>query len=301
MRKSSWRFPPSLFGNTSFRVNRPVIFVVFSILFFSSCYTFKQPVSPGKAAEKSTHKKAEPIGSLQDNPPAVDVKYFYKFPPRVIRVLKESVVAIQVSYPTIVDRILVRQVLKSSGLVVSNQMVVCASHAFGAEKAIWSSNETMCRIYDGENFFSCDLVSVDTSTDLAALKINTTGTGSIKFLKKPARFASAQDKRVMPDRFYALRLQPFGRNFYIPVLLGPYLEETNWVNEILRQTTFGMVSGSTLEGFSGGPLIGPDGKIYGILTEANSAHTYVSTTESVTEFIAETEQILRNQENKPAK
>ncbi|MEX1064172.1 MAG: serine protease [Candidatus Paceibacterota bacterium] len=230
--------------------------------------------------------------------PKIVVKYYYNFPAEVKDVLSNSIISVQVRTETMVGGVSEARDTTSTGFVVDNDgFVLAALHSFGDVPSAWLNNSTKVRIFDGTNYLDSSLIGIDPNADLVLIKVEGTNTPGVKFTKKAV--VMAENKDNLPDHFYAVRFMPFGPGLYLPVKLGQYLLETNVTGGHILPIMMGAVDGTIEEGFSGGPLIGPDGKIYGVIVRRGEAFTYVVPLERASEFIRKGIKMFKGEEATP--
>jgi hypothetical protein len=231
--------------------------------------------------------------------PRAVANYFYKFPPAVQKVLSDSMVGIEVTWQTSKRGLLDPKTKMATGFMVEDSIVLTALHTFSDIPEIWEANSTKIRICDGDNFFNAEILSVNAAYDLAAVVVGK-NENNAKFKKRTVVFASPQDKKNFPDNFYSFALSSLGKNLYFPIKLGQYVMETTLVDDDILPAMVGMVLGNAESGFSGAPLIGPDGTVFGVLSMASPAYTYVTPIEQVLNFLKETIRLRReNNFSKP--
>lgn len=172
----------------------------------------------------------------------------------------------------------------ATGFMVGDNTVLTSLHTFSDLPAVWPS--ALVRVYDGKDFFKVKMISANPSADLALLVIAEVE-GGVKFTKKPIRFADYVDKKKMPGHFYTFAFSTVGKDVYFPIKLGGYLMETNLIGNEVFPEPFGVVGGNVEKGFSGAPLIGSDGKVYGVVNRGSGAYVYVSTLEQIGSFLKE--------------
>lgn len=206
---------------------------------------------------------------------AATAQYFYKFPTNVQSVLRDSIVGVEVSSLSIWGGTKTTKVKSATGFSVGDNLILTSLHTFSNAPQTWFPAKI--RICDSQNFFNAKLVAVDPLVDLALILV--VDERGVKFSKKAVTFASSADKQNIPDHFFTFAFSTIGREIYFPMELGKYLMETNLIGNEILSFPLGVVSGNVEEGFSGAPLIGPDGKIYGVLSRKSDAYVYVTTLE----------------------
>jgi len=199
----------------------------------------------------------------------ITAQYFYKFPPHVQGVLTDSIVGIEISFQSVENNTVKTKIKSATGFLVGENVVLTSLHTFSDMPAIWP--HALVRIYDGRNFFGIRVVSANPSVDLALILVVEEENGA-KFSKKPITFADFADKQKMPDHFFSFAFSTVGKDVYFPIELGRYLMETNLVGSEIFPKPLGIVGGNIESGFSGAPLIGPDGRVYGVLSRGGDAY-----------------------------
>lgn len=245
-------------------------FLVFFLVFVLSLGA--QEVGKGDANDK------------ENKEPAAMARYFYKFPPHIQSVLTDSIVGVEVSLQSAENGTIKSKTKSATGFLVGRNTVLTSLHTFSDMPAAWPS--ATVRVYDGRNFFEVVKMSVKLSVDLALLVIAREN-GGAKFSKKPVRLADFADKQKIPSHFYTFAFSVTGENVYFPMELGRYLMETNLIGNETLPESFGVINGNTERGFSGAPLIGSDGKVYGVLSRRSDAYIYVTTLEQIGSFLKE--------------
>jgi S1-C subfamily serine protease len=218
-------------------------------------------------------------------------KRFYKLPVLVETVRQKSIVGIRVIIPRFNygnnssgphSFINVGIVAKDDGIIITS------AHTFGESQAEWYHENTSVFVYDESRAFTAKLIDLDPEADLAKIKIENLNEHMPPFSKKAALFATQREKELISDfkNFYSFGFWYIGGTAFIwPHILGPYLMETNLFDDTVQPLEFGVVSASAVGGLSGGALIGPDGKAYGIISRTTQIHVYVTSLEEVKKFI----------------
>ncbi len=233
------------------------------------------------------------------------VKYFYHFPSRVNSVITNSIVSVE-SYIVSVraDGAVVENNQSGTGFVVRKNWVMTSYHVLATEPSQLSDISLAVRVYDGHSFFPAKVIAIDFDDDLVILEVTETDLNNPKiiqhFNKTPVTFATKNDIRRMPRNFYTFRRFP-GQGVYSPLRLGEYLAESNYVNRTSMPVIYGQIQGQSEHGFSGGPLIGPSGRVYGIPAITTEAFTYVVILNNVTNFLAKTEKFFADEKKKSKK
>ncbi len=227
------------------------------------------------------------------------IKYYYNFPTEVKEILSDSIVSVQVFLATVSGGVIGTNEVSATGFVVDDEIVLVTLHDFGEIPSAWFTSSTRIKIYDGANYFDGSLIAINPNVDLALIKVEAAAASEVKFSKKVVTFAD--DKSNLPDHFYAAKFIPLGPQFYLPIELGQYLMETSIVNGQVLPIMMGIVDGVIEPGFSGSPLIGPDGKIYGVLTRQGGPFTYVVPLEVVKNFIEKGIKLFKGKEEASAK
>lgn len=218
-------------------------------------------------------------------------KSFYKFPPAVEKAKEQSLVAIEFVVPRLINGVMGTITMQSTGFVVSSDgSVITTMHSFGDVPSEWFNKMTYLRVHDGRGFFKAELQKFDWISDLAMIQINNWADNKKKFKKTAVMIARTGDKKNLEafERLYAFRLAVLGDSIYdLPLTLGPYLRETNIPvgDEGINNGVLGLVNGATESGFSGSPLLGPDGRVYGVIQRTSLVHTYVVTADGLSDFI----------------
>jgi hypothetical protein len=227
------------------------------------------------------------------------VTYFYKFPLAVENVRTDSIVGVEVSWLTL-RRGIQEQVTKAAtGFVVGDGVVLTALHTFSDIPQIWEADSTKIKVYDGKNSFSAEVLSLNPAYDLAAILVGKTDE-NIRFIKKPVVVASQLDKKNLPDNFYSFGFMQIDKNIYFPIRFGQYVMETNLINDDIFPVVVGMVLGKAEHGFSGAPLMGPDGVVFGMLSMTSDIYTHVTPVEQISYFLNETFRMQKeNKSRKP--
>ncbi len=238
----------------------------------------------------------EKDGANKEEKQNATAQYFYKFPPNIQIVLKDSIVGVEVSSLSMWGGVRTTKVKSATGFSVGNSLIITSLHTFSDAPQTWFPSKI--RICDGQNFFNAKLVAVDPLVDLALILI--VDEERAKFSKKAVTFASSADKQNIPDHFFSFAFSTVGREIYFPMELGRYLMETNLIGSEILPLPLGVVSGNVEEGFSGAPLIGPDGKIYGVLSRKSDAYVYVTTLEQIPIIIKESKSELEKEAKEAA-
>lgn len=233
-------------------------------------------------------------GQKSEAPP-ITAKYFYKFPTAVKRVLSESVVGVRVSFQSFKQGISEVQTKNATGFVVGEGVVLTALHSFSDMPPVWRSQTTKVEIYDGENFFNAFMATCDPKVDLAFLSLTELEQNGVKFSKTPVTFAGGKNKQNMPEHFYSFLFSTLGKNIFFPMEFGQYVMETNLIGDQVLPERLGVVIGTNEAGFSGAPLIGPNGLVFGMLILRGDAYTYVTTVEQAVTFLKESIEALKKE------
>ncbi len=227
--------------------------------------------------------------------PSITAKYFYKFPATVERTLFKSIVGVRVSFPSSKRGISEVETKDATGFVVGEGMILTALHSFSDMPAVWHSQTTKVEVYDGEIFFNAYMVTRDPKVDLALLSLTELEQKGARFSKTPVTFAGSKDKQNMPKRFYSFAFSSLGKNIFFPMEFGQYVMETNLVGDQVLSEQFGVIIGTAEAGFSGAPLIGPDGLVFGVLSLRGDAYSYVTTVEQTIAFLKESIEALKKE------
>mgnify|MGYP001559254572 CR=1 FL=1 len=216
---------------------------------------------------------------------------FYKFPPAVEKTKNENLVAVEFIAARVVEKKVTPLQVRGTGFVVDdNGSIITVMHNMGEVPADWFAPTTFIRVHDDHGFFDVRLEKRDWIVDLAMLKIRDWQSNKSKFRKTPATLATIAEKGKLEgfDHLYAFGFMTSAVGvLHLPIILGPYFQESNISDD--EQEVELIMSGSAGNridaGFSGGPLLGPDGKIYGIVKQTTNTHTYVVTLENLLAFI----------------
>ncbi len=233
-----------------------------------------------------------PSSVLAQTLPQIINKSFYKFPPAVERAKEQSLVAVEVIVPRLINNAIGTSTMQSTGFVINNSgSVITTMHSFGDVPSEGFHKATSVRIHDGSGFFEAELYQkYDWIADLVLIQVKNWADVKGKFRKTAITIAEVGDKKNLEtfDRLYVFRMAVSRDSIYdSPLILGPYLMETNVVvgGDEPEHTALGLVNGQTDNGFSGSPLLGPDGHVYGVVQRTSSIHTYVVTLDELASFI----------------
>lgn len=249
--------------------------------------------SPSPQCISVTEQKTNSVPNGQQ----IKSKYFDSLPPKVKRTVERSVVSVKISFRRLGSDVKIYlDKNEGTGFTVAANIVATAAHGATEYPAVWEDPNTKCEVYDGQNKFKCTLATVFGQTDIMTVEVKNLESG-IKFSKSPVVLAETDQN--FPEIFYAVSFSSVGPNPYFLTKLGPYWSETNYFDDIIRPQTFGVVGGLVAKGFSGGPLIGPDGKVYGLIIERVPAstpiHTLVSKVADIKKLVRETVNMLEKQ------
>lgn len=273
---------------------RSALCSLFVILISTTCVgvAYSQIPPTDDRPKKGQDTPGETILDVSHPRSPIFVRHFFKMPQAVEQTLKDHIVGVSVAFYKRLDNGLVRQEVRNgTALVISmvdkEAIVLTCAHILPELLATWFHETTSYAIYDGHNFFNAFMLGVDPSSDLALLRL-AVEQGDVKFEKTPALLAGEQDRNKIPSNtefFYAYKFLSIGTNIFFPIRVGPYFSETNFVGDEILPSTF-IVLGNALEGgFSGGPLIGPDGKVYGVISQITPAYTYAVPVEVIKTFV----------------
>lgn len=227
--------------------------------------------------------------------PSITAKYFYKFPAAVERVLSKSIVGVRVSFPSSKRGISEIETRNATGFVVGEGIILTALHSFSDMPAVWHSRTIKVEVYDGENFFNAFLTTCDPKVDLALLSLTELEQNGARFSKTPVTFAGDKDKQNMLEHFYSFAFSTLGKNIFFPMEFGQYVMETNLIGGQVLSERLGAIIGTNEAGFSGAPLIGPNGLVFGVLSLRGDAYTYVTTVEQTVTFLKESIEALKKE------
>ena len=230
----------------------------------------------------------------------VSIKYFYKFPAKIEAVKSESVVGVVISFERLnEDGRINTEFNNLAGVVIdSDGLILTCYHGLPEYKAVALDESTRVKIFDGHRFFDAKLLAIDWTTDQAMLKVEPLEQNGFKFSKRAVEIPTEIEKNVLAataESFYVFRFLSRGEGCFIfTARLGPYLIETNVAGKILRVKPLGVLLNDIEGGFSGSPIIGSDGKIYGLAHGSSDIFTYVVTLEEIKEFISKTKEHLKS-------
>ncbi len=266
---------------------RYVIFAIFVANFLTI-----QPVF-GQAPNQANDHNLPTNGS-------VFVPLNQTIPPEVLEA-KKSFVAVRMATPRLYEDqdIHIDQDF-GLGVTVFDNYVLAALHLIGPFPTIWFSNRDSgelskasdISIFDGDTIFAAKIDSLDYSADLVLLKVVSPNPQGKIFNLKPAKIAAqtfvvdpkTNEPKVLFERFYAFSFFTKSPRAYFSLQLGPYLTVTNLLKESLV-VPIGIVQGAIEPGFSGGPLVSPDGSVMGIVSKGSAVYTYVVTVETINYFL----------------
>lgn len=232
----------------------------------------------------------------EQNPP-IFLTLNKSIPEKVLKAKDESFVAIRVGFQTIrPNQNISEDAWYGAGFAVWPNYVVTSLHLFGTYPAMWHGTDefpTIPQVFDGQAFFTAQLVFYNSKADLALLKINTPNSSNQNFGKKSAQLIKMDinnkdslDHLVSYDNFYAFRPHVNNPHYFFSLKLGPLLSITNNLDGgYFLEIPMGVLQGAVLPGFSGGPLFSPKGKVAGVVARSSATHTFVITTETLNNFL----------------
>lgn len=230
-------------------------------------------------------------------------------PEKVMKAKEDSIVPIDISFLHNDQAGLHRDVSGMVGFVVWENYVLTALH-FNEYPSIWKDKDTIITVFDGRNYFYTELVFHESypsnphpsgylMTDLVLLKVLPSNNPSVKFSKKPVILAESTyviDKvtekyKIINDyrKFYLFYFNPNSPLAFLPLEIGPYYAVDNLGD---LNVFIGTLQGSGKPGFSGSPLVTPDGEVLGMAIQTDYVYTYVITIETVKNFLKEARQAL---------
>lgn len=219
-------------------------------------------------------------------------------PKKVLKARAESMVAVQVWYKALSpNKRIFDEAGYGAGFAVWENYVLTNLHLFGRYPVLWRGSEqfpTIPWIFDGQHYFSSELVAYDFSLDLALLRINTPNMENQKFSKKPAKLFDLNTKEkdsferlASFEHFYAFGSYITDPSIFSVLKLGPFQAITNNTDEgYISRVPMGILHGAVPNGFSGGALWTPQGEVAGVVTRGDETKTIVITTETISNFLA---------------
>ncbi len=230
--------------------------------------------------------------------PGIFIPFNQTIPGEVLKTKNESLVAVRASIYGWADNLAVySKYYFGSGVTVWDNYILTSLHIFGESPALWRGTDqypTTGVILDGEHFFFAKVAFLDPQADLALLKIETPNERKETFNKKPARIAkttyildpTSGQPRVLDEKFFAFSFYTNDARFFYTVSLGPYRAMTNTLDlGYYLPYPVGVVQGAIQPGFSGGPLLSPDGLVMGIASSGSNINTFVVTVETIHSFL----------------
>ncbi len=260
-----------------------------SFIFVTSGYLFAQAIivpAPGMP-EQFFHEQ---------NPP-IFLPLNKSIPEKVLKAKDESFVAVRVGFQIIrPDQNISEDAWYGAGFAVWPDYVVTSLHLFGTQPAVWHGTDefpTVPQVFDGQAFFTAQLVFYNSKADLALLKINTPNLSNQSFGKKPAKLIKMDinDKDSLGrlasyDNFYAFRPHVNNPHFFLPLKLGTFLSIVNNLDDgYFLEIPMGVLQGGVLPGLSGGPLFSPKGEVAGVVARSSTNHTFAVTAETLNNFL----------------
>lgn len=234
----------------------------------------------------------------QDQNPGIFIPFTQNIPSEVLKTKNESMVSLRSSVLAWGESFNINpEHLFGCGLTVWENHVLTSLHLFGRHPAAWRGTDqypTTAMIFDGQSFFRVKIVFLDPEADLALLKVETPNEYGQIFSKKPAKIAAvtsitdptSQEQRVLYEKFYTFNFYIDHINFFYTMTLGPYLAITNSINNGYPLThPLGKIQGTVERGFSGGPLLAPNGVVMGLLSSGSDSYTWVVTVETINAFL----------------
>lgn len=268
---------------------------MFKKLFFLIFFLFPVLVPGRLSAQDET---AVPSSHPQTSPQSRFIPLNQGLPSEVLKVKDESMVAVKVTMPMMAyDQRIYPNRSFGGGFVVWPEYVLTSLHLMGEFPALWLGNKdfpTAIDVFDGEAVFSASLVDYNSQADLALLKITSPYQDGKVFKQKPAKLAanttiqdqSLSSPQVFYEKFYAFSFYKSDPNHFFVAELGPYRAITNNLDEdYIIDLPFGIVQGRIKPGFSGGPLLSPDGTVMGLLARSSEISTLVVVPEIINLFL----------------
>ncbi len=228
----------------------------------------------------------------------VFIPFDQTIPDEVAKAREESLVAIRIITPHLHpdQEIYYDHAANAVGFASGNNYVVTALHILGERPALWFNNAnypTVVEVFDGLSIFSAKAAFWSYKADLLLLKVESPNKESREFKQKPAKLAPAiavQDPdtkklKVVAEKFFAFSffsLRPMG---FFSLQTGPVLTVTNFVGDQMLEIPMGIVQTAAEPGFSGGPLLAPDGTVVGLVTRSSTAYSYFVLSETVVAFL----------------
>lgn len=223
-------------------------------------------------------------------------------PPFVTKTRQDSIVVVEAFYPA-KDEDTGEYYLRGSmgvGFVAAKNYVIAALHIFfdddssilqyNSIKVKGKDKKLEIEVINGDEHFPAKLVFYDRKKELALLEVLPPENET--FNKKPAILADSTYITddlgifVVPhDSFYLFYFPLIeNRNIYTPLEVGPYL---SLYRHNKLKILVGKLQGGVEWGFSGSPLISPDGKVWGMAFERTrgGVYTLVITIETIKGFL----------------
>ncbi|MDO8495453.1 MAG: serine protease [bacterium] len=166
--------------------------------------------------------------------------------------------------------------------------VLTCMHVLGpAYPAIWSDKDfpLTIQVTDGKNIFDAELASFSYEADLVLLKVVSPNVDKVVFGSKPATMPSETlSKSPLAEKLYAFSFFPANPSAFFSIQIGPLRAMTNLLSSGMVYP-MGIVQGGVEKGFSGGPLITPDGVVVGVVARTTASYSYVILVETISRFL----------------
>ena len=231
-------------------------------------------------------------------PETIFIPLNQNIPAEVQKTKNESMVAVRVTIPNWrYDYRIYKNYFFGGGVTVWSDYVATSLHLASEYPALWLGNKdfpTVFQISDGKAVFNTSLAYYDYQADLALLKVDSPNWWGAVFQQKPARLAkytTVQDStlfspKVLFEKFYAFGYYTSDPHLFFAVELGPFRSITNsFDGNYLLDIPMGMLQGKVQKGFSGGPLLSPEGTVMGVVASESALYTYVVLAETLDKFL----------------
>lgn len=232
------------------------------------------------------------------SPETVFIPLNQSIPTEVLKTMSESMVAIRTTMPRMNgDQRIYKNHLFGGGFVVWPDYVVTSLHLFGEFPALWlGTNDfpTIVEISDGHAVFNASLADLNYSADLALLKVSSPNGWGAVFQPKPARLAkhvtiqdqSLSSPKTLHNKFYVFGFYTSDPHLYFALEVGPFRSITNsFDGGYLMDIPMGVLQRPAQSGFSGGPLLSPEGVVMGVVARTTENYTIVVLAETIDSFL----------------
>jgi len=220
-------------------------------------------------------------------------------PKEVTQTQEQSMVIIQATMPILSeDHRLHVQPRFTEGFVVWPGYVLTTLHLAGGYPALWGGNSnfpTAFTIADGKALFEASLVDYNYKADLALLQVHSPNGWAVEFSKKPLKIVEsiappsgdASLITPLPAKLFAFAYYSTDPHLFFAASIGPLRAITNsFDGGRITDIPFALVQGTIQPGFSGGPLLAPDGTAVGMVQGIIGIYTTVILPETMHTFLS---------------